>query len=148
MRKFYVFPSVTVFVVGVFTFGRAAIQKRDREPYPAVSFEATYPRTSTSANREVGKSVRTRQVQANGEWREVLESSEKKGTIASLPEGPFFYTLGEPSRVPSHGRLPDKEWLDHFRAPAFLRSHPAYVDMSEVAGLEVYVHRETDIRSV
>ncbi len=142
MNKLYMLLSVVVFVIGALAFSSAAFQKYNIESFPALSFEVTYLRTSTNAKGETRKSIHTRQVQANGEWRETVDTSDKKAVFASTPEGTFSYVPGEQALTRLNGRFPDEHMLDNFRTPAFLQDHPAFAGMDMVAGLEVYVHRE------
>lgn len=144
MSKLYMMVCVSVFTIGALVFQRgAATQKVDTEAGAPVPFEVTYLVITTGVDGKSRKSVRTRQVQANGEWRELLHGTEKRVTIANLREGAFSHVPGEQEREKLTGRFPDEDMLRRFRTPSFLRSHPAFVGMDKVAGLEVYVHRES-----
>jgi hypothetical protein len=141
MSKLFALFSMFVFALGAFMLLSTPAHS-EAVPYPSVPFEVTYVRTITSPEGVVRKSLRTRQVQSDGEWREIIESSDNKVTFASLREGMYSYIPGQNSVTEMTGRLPDEEMQQKFRTRAFLERHPAYSRRDTVAGIEVYVHRE------
>lgn len=158
--------SVRGLCIAVFIFGavlfihaqkRADVLKSTRQSVdlsdtqPAQGFVVEYVSSTMSPDRTVAVIGRsTRYVKANGDWRLVLRHGESRTAqgktlkdervYGATSDGVFEKRSDAESRryvSPSA----DRSIIQFYRSGNYLRTHPEFFRMDDVAGLEVYVFR-------
>jgi hypothetical protein len=161
MKNIWRALSLTVFLIGLISFPyihKPAIGSQAQEKAasyndlePEQSFVAKFVDSRVDpAGKVTVTGSRTRYVEANGEWREVIRrvgsleaSSQKPDRItefAGTQDGVYEKKSAPASRryVSEWG---NKQMLDSFRSHYYLRNNKEFVRTEQVAGLVVYVQR-------
>jgi len=131
---------------------RSTVQSIDvSDAEPAQPFTVEYVSSSIGVDGTVTVTARTtRYVKADGEWRlELRRNTAKRGEPEELQEGRVYAgTAGGVFQRENNSESrsyvspsDDQTTLRSYRSRNYLRNHPEFFRMDEVAGLEVYVFR-------
>jgi hypothetical protein len=124
---------------------KPSIDVSDTEP--ALGFVVEFVDSNVSPDGKVTTmGSTTRYVKADGEWR--LEMRRNNGarplTYSGTPDGVFEKNDSASRRYVSPSTISpssDQRILELYRSHNYLRSHPEFVRMDQIAGLDVYVLR-------
>jgi hypothetical protein len=145
---------ILVFTLGItiFSFAYTQTPTNDNDVEPALPFIATYIQSQVSPDGNVTfTSWRNRYVKADGEWRIVSHSfkdttspqeaydAKSSPVFAGTPDG----VVGKPANSDQIKQFsPATGQNDAFRSHKYLKNHPGFNRVEELAGLQVYVLRQ------
>ena len=152
---------IAIFIFGAILFlqaqksadrRRSTVQSIDvSDAEPAQPFTVEYVSTSVGTDGTVTVTGRTtRYVKADGEWRlELHRNTAKPGSPEAFGEtmvyagtaGGVFKKENNAESLSYVSQSDDQTTLHSHRSGNYLRHHPEFFRMDEVAGLEVYVFR-------
>lgn len=141
MRRFAILISLLVFVTGAGIFVASALSKRS---IPAKPFVVTYKVTRLNVGEQpVTEELQTEFVKPTGEWKVTRYFLQENLATVRVGTKDAVYDIGANSL--NFVSLPRPADLhEHFRSAEFLKSHPAFTRMDNVAGFTAYVHHASD----
>ena len=142
MRKIFTAVCITVFIAGVATYSASSLQRQAGEKAePARSFRLIELESEVdAAGVETLLNVRTKDVDANGDWHSSVAPIGKTGGVEySNASNGVVATKGKDQITLEEGKeRPSAESLSAKRTVSFYKNHPNFAGTDVIAGLEVY----------